>query len=92
LEKDLEVSKSKKEKYKSLALKSRKVLSEEEATSSDSNDEEYAMAAFVVRCWSDSGDDCKKEEICLMALNDNDVLSDAPYYSSSSLDNESWEK
>nr|GEX72813.1 UBN2 domain-containing protein [Tanacetum cinerariifolium] len=40
LEKDLEISKSKKEKYKSLALKARKVLSEEEATSSDSDDEE----------------------------------------------------
>ncbi|GKE65559.1 hypothetical protein Tco_1519720 [Tanacetum coccineum] len=44
LEKDSEISKSKKEKYKSLALKARKVLSEEEATSSDNNDEEYAMA------------------------------------------------
>ncbi|GKF21591.1 hypothetical protein Tco_0070229 [Tanacetum coccineum] len=44
LEKDLEISKNKKEKYKSLALKARKVLSEEEATSSDSYDEEYAMA------------------------------------------------
>ncbi|GJY31630.1 hypothetical protein Tco_0415125 [Tanacetum coccineum] len=44
LEKDSEISKSKKEKYKSLALKARKVLSEEEASSSDSEDEEYAMA------------------------------------------------
>ncbi|GJW27503.1 retrovirus-related pol polyprotein from transposon TNT 1-94 [Tanacetum coccineum] len=44
LEKDLEVSKNKKEIYKSLALKARKVLSEEDASSSDSNDEEYAMA------------------------------------------------
>ncbi|GKD72363.1 hypothetical protein Tco_1330645, partial [Tanacetum coccineum] len=44
LEKDLEVSKNKKEKYKSLALKARKVLSEEDASSSDRNDEEYAMA------------------------------------------------
>nr|GEY46047.1 copia protein [Tanacetum cinerariifolium] len=33
-----------KEKYKSLAIKARKVLSEEEASSSDSEDEEYAMA------------------------------------------------
>ncbi|GKB35749.1 zf-CCHC domain-containing protein, partial [Tanacetum coccineum] len=135
LEKDLEISKNKKEKYKSLALKARKVLSEEEATSSDSNDEEYAMAvrdfkkffrrrgkfvrqphddkknfrkvkedkkekddrrcfkcgdpnhfisdcpkhsfsdqkAFVVGCWSDSEDDSKKEEICLMALDNNEV-------------------
>ncbi|GKC70891.1 retrovirus-related pol polyprotein from transposon TNT 1-94, partial [Tanacetum coccineum] len=43
LEKDSKISKSNKEKYKSLALKVRKVLSEEEATSSDSEDEEYAM-------------------------------------------------
>ncbi|GJX78432.1 zf-CCHC domain-containing protein [Tanacetum coccineum] len=128
LEKDLEVLKSD-EKYKSLALKARQILSEDDAYSSDSNDEEYAMAvrdfkkffrrrgkfvrqpyddknnirkakedkkekedricfkcgnpnhfisdcpkhsfgdqkAFVVGCWSDSGDDSKKEEICLMA-------------------------
>ncbi|GKA89846.1 retrovirus-related pol polyprotein from transposon TNT 1-94 [Tanacetum coccineum] len=70
--KDLEISKSKKEKYKSLALKERKVLSEEEATSSNSDDEEYAMTVFVVGCWSDSGDDSKKEEICLMALDNNE--------------------
>ncbi|GKC26492.1 zf-CCHC domain-containing protein [Tanacetum coccineum] len=131
----------------------KKVLIKEEATSSDSNDEEYAMAvrdfkkffrrrgkfvhqphddkrnfrkakedkkekedrrcfkcgdpnhfisdcpkhsfndqkAFVVGCWSDSEDDSKKEEICLMALDDNEVLSDTPYYSSSYLDNESWQ-
>nr|GEV22282.1 zinc finger protein [Tanacetum cinerariifolium] len=149
---DLETSRNKK-KYKSLALKARKVLSEEEATSLDSNDEGYAMAirdfkkffrrrgkfgrqphdnkrnfwkakedkkekddrrcfkcgdlnyfiincpkhsfndqkAFVVGCWSDSEDDSKKEEICLMALDDNEVLSNTPYYSSSSLDNESWQ-
>ncbi|GKA79170.1 hypothetical protein Tco_0785766 [Tanacetum coccineum] len=43
LEKDLEISNKKKEKYKSLALKARKVLSEEKTTSSDSNDEEYAL-------------------------------------------------
>ncbi|GJS84191.1 retrovirus-related pol polyprotein from transposon TNT 1-94 [Tanacetum coccineum] len=127
LEKDLEIAKNKKEKYKSLALKARQVLSDEDASSSDSNDEEYAMAvrdfknffrrrgkfvrkpyddkknfrkvnedkkedrrcfkcsdpnhfisdclknsfgnqkAFVVKSWSDSGDDSKKEEICLMA-------------------------
>ncbi|GKA73118.1 hypothetical protein Tco_0779334 [Tanacetum coccineum] len=43
LEKDSEISKNKKEKYKSLALKARKVLSEEEASSSDSEGEEYTM-------------------------------------------------
>nr|GEW55234.1 zf-CCHC domain-containing protein/UBN2 domain-containing protein [Tanacetum cinerariifolium]GEW74485.1 zf-CCHC domain-containing protein/UBN2 domain-containing protein [Tanacetum cinerariifolium] len=150
LEKDLEVSKNKKEKYKSLALKARQVLSEEDAISSYSNDEEYSMAvrdfkrffrrrpkfvrqpyddkknfrkakedkkekedrrcfkcddpnhfindclkhsfgdqkAFVIGCWSDSGDDFKKEEICLMAQS-NEVQSDTLYNSSSSLDNES---
>ncbi|GKB27706.1 zf-CCHC domain-containing protein [Tanacetum coccineum] len=104
LEKDLEIAKNKKEKYKSLALKAKQVLSDDDTSSSDSNDEEYAMAnfqeikeekrevqrcfkcgdpnhfisdcpknssgdqkAFVVGSWSDSGDDSKKEEICLMA-------------------------
>ncbi|GJW34793.1 hypothetical protein Tco_0057713, partial [Tanacetum coccineum] len=126
LEKDLEIAKNKKEKYKSLALKATQVLSDDDISSSDSNDEEYAMAvrdckkffrrrgkfvrqpyddkknfrkikedkkeerrcfkcgdpilisdcfknfsgdqkAFVVESWSDSGNDSKKEEICLMA-------------------------
>ncbi|GJW27117.1 zf-CCHC domain-containing protein [Tanacetum coccineum] len=44
LEKDLEIAKNKKEKNKSLSLKARQVLSDEDASSSDSNDEEYAMA------------------------------------------------
>ncbi|GJX11802.1 putative reverse transcriptase domain-containing protein [Tanacetum coccineum] len=44
LEKDLEIAKNKKEKYKSLALKARQVLSDEDVSSSDSNDEEYVMA------------------------------------------------
>ncbi|GKA37487.1 zf-CCHC domain-containing protein, partial [Tanacetum coccineum] len=108
LEKDLETSRNKKKKYKSLALKARKVLSKEEATSLDSNDEENFrkvkedkkekddricfkcgdpnhfisdcpkhsfndQKAFVVGCWSDSEDYSKKEEICLMALDDNKV-------------------
>ncbi|GJT38274.1 zf-CCHC domain-containing protein [Tanacetum coccineum] len=148
--KDLEIAKNKKEKYKSLALKAKQVLSDDDTSSSDSNDEEYAMAirdfkkffrrrgkfvrqpyddkknfqkikeerredrrcfkcgdpnhfisdcprnsfgdqmAFVVGSWSDSGDDSKKEEICLMA-HSSEVLSDNLYYSSSSLDNESRE-
>ncbi|GJX65066.1 hypothetical protein Tco_0299409, partial [Tanacetum coccineum] len=44
LEKDSEVSKNKKEKYKSLSLKAKKVSSDEEASCSDSEDEEYPMA------------------------------------------------
>ncbi|GJV96858.1 hypothetical protein Tco_1548435 [Tanacetum coccineum] len=106
LERDLEISKNKKEKYKSLALKARKVLSKEEAISSDSNDEEYAMtirdfkkffkkkASLSVNLMTtkrtfENEDDSKKEKICLMARDDNEVLFDTPYYSSSSLDNES---
>ncbi|GJY04602.1 hypothetical protein Tco_0370542 [Tanacetum coccineum] len=45
LEKASEASKSKKEKYKSLALKVKKVSSDEEAMCSDSDDKEYTMAA-----------------------------------------------
>ncbi|GJV45385.1 hypothetical protein Tco_1429921 [Tanacetum coccineum] len=44
LEKDLEILKNKKQRYKSLALKARQVLSDDDTSSSDSNDEEYAMA------------------------------------------------
>ncbi|GJU99867.1 copia protein, partial [Tanacetum coccineum] len=134
LEKDLEISKSKKEQYRSLALKARKVSSDEEVSCSDSDDEEYVMAvrdfkklfrrrgnfvhqphddkknfrkikedkkekddrryfkcgdpnhfisdcpkhsfnnqkAFVVGCWSDSEEDSNKDEICLMALDNNE--------------------
>ncbi|GJY72755.1 zf-CCHC domain-containing protein, partial [Tanacetum coccineum] len=46
LEKDSEASKSKKEKYKLLALKSKKVSSDEEVSCSDSDDEEYAMVVW----------------------------------------------
>nr|GEU76252.1 uncharacterized mitochondrial protein AtMg00810-like [Tanacetum cinerariifolium] len=123
LEKDLKASKIKKEKYKSLDLKARKVSSDEEESCSDS-DEEYAMAekkkgkkerrcfkcgdlnhfisdcpkhsindqnAFVGGCWSDSEeeDDSKKDEIYLMAVGNNEVLSDTLYYSSSASDSES---
>ncbi|GJQ90672.1 zf-CCHC domain-containing protein [Tanacetum coccineum] len=137
LEKDSETSKNKKEKYKPLALKAKKVLSDEEASCSDSDDEEYAMAvrdfkkffrrrgkfvrqphddkksfrrakeekkrkeerrcfkcgdpnhfisdcpkhsyndqkAFVGGCWSDSdeNDEPKKDEICLMAHDSNEL-------------------
>ncbi|GJY70058.1 zf-CCHC domain-containing protein [Tanacetum coccineum] len=137
LGKDSEASKKKKETYKSLALKAKRVSSDEEALCSDSDDEEYAMAvrdfkkffrrrgkfvlhpyndkkafrkakeekkgkierkcfkcgdpnhfisdcpkhsyndqnAFVGGCWSDSDedDDSKKDEICLMAHDSNEV-------------------
>ncbi|GJV85502.1 hypothetical protein Tco_1525400 [Tanacetum coccineum] len=44
LEKDLESAKNKKKKYKYIALKETQVLSDEDASSSDSNNEEYAIA------------------------------------------------
>ncbi|GJU65741.1 retrovirus-related pol polyprotein from transposon TNT 1-94 [Tanacetum coccineum] len=122
LEKDLEIAKNKKEKYKSLALKARQNSIEKIAkfvrTALDDKknfrkikedkredrrcfkcgDPNHFISdcpknssgdqkAFVVGSWSDSGDDSKKEEICLMA-HSNEVLSDNLYYSSSSLDNE----
>ncbi|GJW18066.1 reverse transcriptase domain-containing protein [Tanacetum coccineum] len=106
LEKDSEASKIKKEKYKSLALKARKVSSDEEESCSGS-DEEYDMAVrdikkffrrrgmFVRQPYDDKknlqkvkeekkgkkgakmlqveeGDD-SKDEICLMALDNNEV-------------------
>ncbi|GJY12182.1 hypothetical protein Tco_0381491 [Tanacetum coccineum] len=43
LEKDSKISNIKKENYKSLALKARKISSDEEGSCSDSDDEEYAM-------------------------------------------------
>ncbi|GJV14652.1 zf-CCHC domain-containing protein [Tanacetum coccineum] len=153
LEKDSEASKNKKEKYKSLALKTKKVSSDKEVSCSDSDDEEYTMVvrdfkkffrrrgkfvrqphndkkkfrrakeekkgkeerrcfkcgdpkhfisdcpkhsfnyqkSFVGGCWSDSEeeDDSKKDKICLMTHDTNEVLSDTLYYSSSSLDRES---
>nr|GEX12082.1 zf-CCHC domain-containing protein/UBN2 domain-containing protein [Tanacetum cinerariifolium] len=106
---------------KSLALKSRKVSSDEEKSCSR-NDKEYAMAMrdfkkffrrrgkFVRQPHDDKKsfrkikeekkgnedrrcfkceDDSKKDEICLMVLDNNEVLFDTPYYSSLSLDSES---
>ncbi|GJY26607.1 hypothetical protein Tco_0401333 [Tanacetum coccineum] len=121
LEKNSEALKVKKEKYKSLALKARKVSSDEEELRSGS-DEEYAMEekkgkenrrcfkcgdpnlfisdcpkysyndqkVFVGGCLSESDEeDESKRDDCLMVLEINEVLSDTPYYSSSSLDSES---
>ncbi|GJX04089.1 hypothetical protein Tco_0190005, partial [Tanacetum coccineum] len=103
LEKDLEISIVKKEKYKSLALKARKDSSDEEISFSESDDEEYAIAVRYFKKFfkrrgkfvrqphddkknfqkikedkkekegrSDSEDDSKKEEICLMAIDKNE--------------------
>ncbi|GJY33552.1 hypothetical protein Tco_0418021 [Tanacetum coccineum] len=90
LEKDSEASKTKKDKYKSLALKAKKVSSDEETSCSDS-DEEYAMTEEKKgkEERSEEDDDSKKDEIYLMALDNNEVFSDTLNYSIASLDSES---
>ncbi|GKB18688.1 retrovirus-related pol polyprotein from transposon TNT 1-94 [Tanacetum coccineum] len=94
---------SQEKKNKSLALKARKVSSDEEVSCSESDDEEYAMAIRDFKKFfrrrgkfirqphddkknfrkirdkkekedrRDNEDDFKKEEICLMALDKNEV-------------------
>ncbi|GKD42534.1 hypothetical protein Tco_1267179 [Tanacetum coccineum] len=49
LKKDSEISQSKKEKYKSLALKANKLSSDEEASCSDSDDKEYVMVVIDIK-------------------------------------------
>ncbi|GJW79731.1 hypothetical protein Tco_0143706 [Tanacetum coccineum] len=81
IEKDSEASKIKKEKYKSLALKARKISSDKEddmfgdkiGPKHSFNDQK----AFVEGCWSDSEDEAhSKDEICLMALDNNELIID----------------
>ncbi|GJW51891.1 hypothetical protein Tco_0093242 [Tanacetum coccineum] len=49
LEKNFEISKIKKDKYKSLALEAKKESSDEETSTSGSKDEEYVMAVRELR-------------------------------------------
>nr|GEV10941.1 hypothetical protein [Tanacetum cinerariifolium] len=65
LEKDSEASKVKKENYESLTLKARKVASDEEELYSGSDEE---MLSEI-----NEEDESKKDEICLMALDYNEV-------------------
>ncbi|GJW57331.1 zf-CCHC domain-containing protein [Tanacetum coccineum] len=84
IKKDSETIKRKKEQSRSIALKGRKESSDEDSSTSDSEDEEYAMAAFVRGSWSDSNDDEEektKDEKCLMAKDSNEVLSKTEYFS-----------
>nr|GEV29950.1 hypothetical protein [Tanacetum cinerariifolium] len=75
LEKDLEISKNKKEKYKSLALKARKFLSDEEAFSSNSNGKSYAMAKVK----EDKKE--KDDRRCFKCGDPNHFISDCPKHS-----------
>ncbi|GJX41441.1 zf-CCHC domain-containing protein [Tanacetum coccineum] len=78
LEKDSKASKNKKEKYKSLALKAKKVSSSEEASCSDSNVEEHAMANFRRAKEEKKG---KEEQMCFKCGDPNHFISDCPKHS-----------
>ncbi|GJY40201.1 zf-CCHC domain-containing protein [Tanacetum coccineum] len=78
LEKDSKASKNKKEKYKSLALKAKKVSSDEEVSCSDSDDEEYAMANFRRAKEEKKG---KEERRCFKCGVPNHFISDCPKHS-----------
>ncbi|GKB96475.1 hypothetical protein Tco_0982612 [Tanacetum coccineum] len=82
-------AKMKKRTSRSLALKAKKESSDEECSTSDSEDEEYAMAMrdfkkFFERRGSDSDKDKEektKDETCLVAQASNEVLSETKFYS-----------
>ncbi|GJY63482.1 retrovirus-related pol polyprotein from transposon TNT 1-94 [Tanacetum coccineum] len=73
LEKDLESAKNKKEKYKSLSLKARQVLSDEDGSSSDSNDVEYAMATHEI-LGTECSDEWIKDSGCSRHMTGNKKL------------------
>ncbi|GJX03404.1 hypothetical protein Tco_0189320 [Tanacetum coccineum] len=84
IKKDSEMVKGKREQNRSLALKAKKKSSDEDSLTSDSEDEEYAMAsprsnnqrAFIGGAWNDSGEDEEengKDETCLVAQASNEI-------------------
>nr|GEU66984.1 hypothetical protein [Tanacetum cinerariifolium] len=85
IKKDSEIVKGKKEQNRSLALKAKKESSYEDSSTSDSEDEEYAMAMRDFRKnfkrrgrFSDSDEDEEektKDEKCLMAKAANEVIN-----------------
>nr|GEU47627.1 zf-CCHC domain-containing protein/UBN2 domain-containing protein [Tanacetum cinerariifolium] len=74
LEKDSEVSKSKKEIYKSLALKAKKVSNDKDVSCSDSDDNEYSMV-------SKGREKGKEERRCFKCGDLNHFISDCPKHS-----------
>ncbi|GJW37595.1 hypothetical protein Tco_0060515 [Tanacetum coccineum] len=94
----------KKERVMSIALKAKKEFSDDETSTSESDDEEYAMAPpqnkeqkdFLKVSWSDSknkAEDKTNEEICLMNQSSDEVTLDSSYFSdnASSLDDDSMQ-
>nr|GEV66356.1 DUF4219 domain-containing protein/UBN2 domain-containing protein [Tanacetum cinerariifolium] len=76
LKKDSEASKNKKENYKSLALKEKKVSSNKEYDKRTSEEKRKSRKEKRSEgCWSDSDkdDDSKKDKICLVAQYTNEV-------------------
>ncbi|GJS13488.1 hypothetical protein Tco_0407960 [Tanacetum coccineum] len=76
IKKDSKIVKEKVER-KPIALKAKKESSDEECSTSDSEDEEYAMA-------SDSGEEDNekvKDEMCLVAHASSEVCSESSYFS-----------
>nr|GEU39739.1 zf-CCHC domain-containing protein/DUF4219 domain-containing protein/UBN2 domain-containing protein [Tanacetum cinerariifolium] len=74
--KDFETVKRKREQSRSIALKARKESSDDDSSTFNSEDKEYAMAAFVGGSWSDSDEDEEektRDEKCLMAKASNEV-------------------
>ncbi|GKB83807.1 hypothetical protein Tco_0950702 [Tanacetum coccineum] len=92
IKKDSETVKSKREQSRSIALKARKESSDEDSSTSDSEDEEYAMAirnfkkffkrqgrfAFVGGSWSDSDDDEEEKTKDEKCLMDKDSNEEGP--------------
>ncbi|GJV06296.1 zf-CCHC domain-containing protein [Tanacetum coccineum] len=96
IKKDSETIKSKREQSRSIVLKSRKESSDNDSSTFDSEDEEYAMAVrdfkkffkrrgrFFGGSWSDSDEDEEEktnDEKCLMAKASNEVLFKTEYFS-----------
>ncbi|GJV84813.1 retrovirus-related pol polyprotein from transposon TNT 1-94 [Tanacetum coccineum] len=88
MEKDFEIYRGKKERVKSIALKAKKESSDDETLTSESDDEEYAMARY-----RNDIEDKTNDETCLMAQSSNEVTLNSSYYSdnASSLDNDSMQ-
>nr|GEY88725.1 UBN2 domain-containing protein [Tanacetum cinerariifolium] len=79
-----ETVKSKREQSRSIALKARKEFSDDDSSTSNSEYEEYAMAAFIGGSWSDSNEDeeeMRKDKKCLMVKASYKVLSETEYFS-----------